>query len=750
MKLSLVSYMPRADGQIPIGLLTLAEIARQEGLHDIRVRDLPDRCDEDAFVRSLLDRDVVGFSSICSTFNQTIRLCRRLKVANPDIRVLLGGPQAALTARESLAAFPFIDAIFQGEAEHSWRDFLRQTAAQSLSWAKIPGVAWRDGGDIALNDPAPLVKDLDALPLPALDLYSYPSRAAVTPIEIGRGCPFACTFCASSPFFKRRFRLKPVARILQEMDAMFERYGSRHFYFVQDSFSVKRSFVEEICAALKRHRRPYTWYCSARTDQIGDGLLATMKEAGCRGIYYGLETGSQRMQALIAKRLDVEESLKVINSTAAHGLEVTTSMIVGFPNEQVADLRDTLRVFLDLKAAGHAMVQLHVLAPMPGSALSREGYGLGYDAMPSDFSDTAHVLDAEDDTLIRGNPEIFCNFWHYENPAIPRQRYLFIAHFLVRASMYFPDALRLSAQHSRNALIERLLMGDMPAPFYSDPQFFADSARSVTLTGKVLADFAVAPDGPRTRTRQYDPVGAESAPPRPKRNGSEQGQALPARQERGSTIEFSLHATEAAGPAAGGLAAADGDDGAAKLSFEKICASCGECCFAPGGLLCGPDEWPKICDALAARDGWRRLAEPFDGSGLLVVREFRDVVHSEAGDGKPRVRRACPALESRDGRWRCSIEAVKPSGCIAFPLNVVLHAQTPAAGPAFIALEFDDPEGRKSCPLDRALRRSPQMLQRYCEAVQRRELDRHGAFALAAYNRMKQLQTRRPAEGKCR
>lgn len=732
MKLSLVSYMLHADGQIPIGLLTLAEIARQEGVHDIRITDLPERRDEDAFVRSLLDRDVVGFSSICSTFNQTIRLCGRLKAANPSIRVLLGGPQAALTARELLTAFPFVDAIFQGEAEFSWREFVRQKAAQSLTWAKIPGVAWRDAGGIVLNEPAPLVKDLDTLPLPALDLYSYPSRAAVTPIEIGRGCPFACTFCASSPFFKRRFRLKPIARILQEMDAMHERYGSRHFYFVQDSFSVKRSFVEEICAALKRHPRRYTWHCSARTDQIRDGLLATMKEAGCRGVYYGLETGSQRMQALIAKRLDIEELLKVINSTAAHALEVTTSMIIGFPNEEIADLRDTLRVFLDLKAAGHVMVQLHVLAPMPGSTLSCEGYRLGYDAMPSDFSDTAHVLDAEDDTLIRGNPEIFCNFWHYENPAIRRGRFLFIAHFLVLASIYYVGALRTAAKHSRDALIERLLTGDMPAPFHSDPRFFADPSRSLMLTRKILAEFVEVADEPLMHAQQSAVAKIATAPLR--RTGvaaPEQAAALAATQERGWV--------------------ADGDAREAALSFEEICASCGECRFEPGGLLCGPDEWLKICDALAARDGRRRVAKPFDSGGLLVVDEFQDVVQSEGGDGKRRMRRACPALELQDGRWRCSIEAVKPSGCIAFPLNLVLHARAPAEGPSVIALEFDDPAGRKSCPLDRALRRFPDMLQRYCEAVQRRDIDWHGAFALAAYNRVRQLrQLQAAAEGERR
>ena len=439
MKLALISYMIRGEGQIPTALLTLAALARQEGVTDIQVLDLPERREEDAFVESLQDCDVVGFSSICSTYNQTIRLCRRIKTTNPGIRAILGGPQASLTAQSSIRAFPFVDVVFVGESENSWREYLKTGAA--------PGTVWRDGSAIRENPPVPVVRDLETIPFPALDLYRYAGRA-VTPLEIGRGCPFACSFCASSPYFRRNFRLKPVPRILEEMDLLHQFYGSRSFYFVQDSFSVNRSFVEELCAALTRSQRGYTWHCSARADQVSQEQVAAMKQAGCRGIYFGLETGSQRMQQVINKHLNVADAVQVVQRSAEQGLEITTSMIIGFPNEQPEDLRDSLRVFLDLKAAGHALVQLHVLAPMIGSALSGEGHTLKYDGMPSDFSDTAHVLDAEDRELIQGHKDIFASFWHYENPLIPRQRFLFLAHFLTLASLYFANELRTAAKCS--------------------------------------------------------------------------------------------------------------------------------------------------------------------------------------------------------------------------------------------------------------------------------------------------------------
>jgi Fe-S-cluster containining protein len=137
-------------------------------------------------------------------------------------------------------------------------------------------------------------------------------------------------------------------------------------------------------------------------------------------------------------------------------------------------------------------------------------------------------------------------------------------------------------------------------------------------------------------------------------------------------------------------------------------------------------------------------------SGLVVVDEWREVAQSRGGDGATAVRRACPALEFRDQRWRCSIENVKPAGCVAYPLTLVLREQSGAGAQWSISLELNGPTPRQSCPLDRALRRSPRLLQRFREDVQRRQGHRHGAFMLAAYNRKKQLEAATPMHGELR
>jgi radical SAM superfamily enzyme YgiQ (UPF0313 family)/Fe-S-cluster containining protein len=746
MKICLVSYLPKRDGQIPIGLLTLASIARQAGVQDISVEDLPERQDEDAFIESIREFDVVGFSSICTTFHQTIRLCRRLKVAAPEVLVVLGGPHASLTTSDVLGEFDFVDAIFAGEAEKPWRDFVDAFQNGVLDWSVIAGMAWRNDGRVVTNPPAPLLQDLDELPLPAFDLYDFARNAPVTPVEIGRGCPFSCTFCATSPFFSRRFRLKPVRRIIQEIDLLFTHYGSRSFYFVQDSFSVSRKFVAELCSSLQGHDRAYSWHCSVRADQMSDDMAKMMIEAGCNGVFFGLETGSQRMQSLIKKGLDVKQAVETILSTARVGLPSMASMIVGFPDETLDDLRDTLDVFLELKSAGLELVQIHVLAPLPGSTLSAEGHPLAYDGMPTDFTDATMVQDEEDISLITANQSIFSNYWYYCDTQIPRDRILSVATILAVSSQYFPNTLHLASVHARRAVVDNLLTGDLSNSwrmYCLSRRAMSDAIAYVRGFWNAIAKFA---DEPLSIAFRYDCAYAEleidaaalpihlelpaSAGERPGRRliadfATENSYAPYLLRRHGTRVEVArLRPDERSY----GQQYAVDEHMEAALLFQRVCASCGECCFEPGGILCGRDEWPRIHDALTNLLGQDVAARQFDNSDLLVL-----ATSSEPAAGPERTkRRACPALAHGPNGWRCAIEEVKPAGCIAFPLNLVLRAG--ADDVSVMSLEFRQGANERGCELERALLRAPTLARAYCDQVRDRILMREGAYSLSAYN----------------
>jgi hypothetical protein len=181
----------------------------------------------------------------------------------------------------------------------------------------------------------------------------------------------------------------------------------------------------------------FGWNCSARTDCIDDELIALMAHAGCQGIFFGIETGSQRLQEIIDKNLDLREAAARIRSTDRHRIHTTVSLITGFPEETREDLHDTVGFLMETVPLDNAKPQLHLLAPLAGTPIEeRYRDQLTLDDILSDMSCHGWRLDAADRSLIASHPAIFPNFYAPPNDGLDRN-YLrelrdFILHGIVR------------------------------------------------------------------------------------------------------------------------------------------------------------------------------------------------------------------------------------------------------------------------------------------------------------------------------
>ena len=371
----------------------------------------------DGFAQVLAERavqshaDVYGLSTICSTFPLTLRVARAIKQMRPGAMVLLGGPQVSVVDAEVMEAFPFIDFVLRGEVEHSLPLFY-QRLTSDYSFADVPGLTYRDGGTVRRTSNPPLVEDLDALPQAAYHLSSYLHGMPSASIELGRGCPFACTFCSTNDFFRRRFRLRSPQNVLAEMRSVSERYGVHHFELVHDMFTVDRKRVVAFCEAMAASGDNFTWDCSARTDCVDEDLLQQMAESGCRGVFFGIESGSTRMQRLIDKDLDPARAEEMLHAASRHGLRSTCSLITGFPEERWEDLRDTLRVFITSARCEGSFPQLNLLAPLARTPLHlQHKHELTLDELCSDMSHQGLSQGEDELELIRAYPDIFPNFY---------------------------------------------------------------------------------------------------------------------------------------------------------------------------------------------------------------------------------------------------------------------------------------------------------------------------------------------------
>lgn len=417
-----------------LGLISLAAVAEQAGhtvaLYDPKLELQRGKLFLDASLyRRIADDiletapDVVGLTSLGCNFICTAKIASYLKSLYPELPVLLGGPHATILDRAILQRFPQFDVIVRNEGENTLLPVLDGLKRRQLHF--IPGISFRMGTSIVSNPGEPLISDLDALPRPAYHLYPlHELKIRTIRVEAGRGCPFSCTFCSTASFFGRKFRLKSAERICEELDHLHQTYGLSDFSLTHDLFTVNRAKVVEFCERVGN--RGYSWACSARMDCVDEELLVLMRASGCRSIYYGIETGSVRMQKVVDKRQDLSMVAPTLDVSERLDMFSTVSLITGYPQEEQADQRDTLDLAGQCFYRDQAKlrVQLHLLTPEPGTRLMQEfGSTLEYDGHITDFN--FPTLEADDADIMAANPDIFMNH-HYFPTVLPRERHVFV------------------------------------------------------------------------------------------------------------------------------------------------------------------------------------------------------------------------------------------------------------------------------------------------------------------------------------
>jgi radical SAM superfamily enzyme YgiQ (UPF0313 family) len=379
------------------------------------------------------DAEVYGFSSLCNSYPLTIRIAEAVKALRPQAIILFGGPQASVVDLETLANFSFVDFVLRGEAEVTLPLLLDQLVGEHR-FEQVPGLSYRLGTQAHRNANAPVITNLDALPMPAYHLTTDLQGAQKAVLELGRGCPFACTFCSTNDFFRRNFRLRSPQRILQDMRIIDARYGIRDFELVHDMFTVDRKRVVAFCEAVLASGEGFTWSCSARTDCVDEDLLELMARAGCRGIFFGVESGSERMQKIIDKHLDPKRAEEMIDLTERLGIRSTVALITGFPEENRDDLRDTMRVFMHSTRCASSHPQLNLLAPLAATPLySRHKHELFLDELCSSMSHQGRYQKEADLKLIRIYPGIFPNFYSIPTRHLDRSYLIELREFTLMA-----------------------------------------------------------------------------------------------------------------------------------------------------------------------------------------------------------------------------------------------------------------------------------------------------------------------------
>ena len=324
----------------------------------------------------------VSFYTLWPFYHVILRVARDVRAQNKDITIILGGPQASATAMDTMEAMEFVDYICTGEGENTIVPFceaLLRNGSKGLE--TVPGLYYRQDGQIHFNDiPCPLC-DLNTLPRwdPRLMDVAYEETEAdrrsatyFMPIDAGRGCPYSCTFCCSSYFWKRTYRLKSPARIVADIRYFKETFGIRSFWFSHDAFTTNKQLVTEVCDRIIAEGLNVVWRCTARIDCISEDLILKMKQAGMTQIELGVETGSKRMQKLINKNLNLDRACQMIDFLLKEGIRVGLFFMYGFPEETEEDLAQTLDMLYAQLDKGNCHVSMSFCRFNPTTALTEQ------------------------------------------------------------------------------------------------------------------------------------------------------------------------------------------------------------------------------------------------------------------------------------------------------------------------------------------------------------------------------------------
>ncbi|HZQ69923.1 MAG TPA: hopanoid biosynthesis associated radical SAM protein HpnJ [Terriglobales bacterium] len=302
-------------------------------------------------------------------FPGDIRLARKIKEANPKIKIAFVGPHVSVLPEKSLRDCPDIDFVCRKEFDYAVVDY-----ANGKSLEEIHGVSFLQDGKVVHNPDAPQIQDLDALPHVTdvykrdLDVTRYNVPFLLHPfvsLYTTRGCPAQCTFCLwPQTLSGHPWRKRSSDDVAREMARAKEYWPNvKEFFFDDDTFNIQKARTVELCAKLKP--LGLTWSCTSRVTTDYETLKA-MKEAGCRLLIVGYESGDQQILKNIKKGATVERARQFTKDCHKLGLVVHGDFILGLPGETRDTIRNTINFAKELDVE---TIQVSVAHAYPGTEL---------------------------------------------------------------------------------------------------------------------------------------------------------------------------------------------------------------------------------------------------------------------------------------------------------------------------------------------------------------------------------------------
>ena len=307
-------------------------------------------------VNGSVDSDFVGFSCTSPQMKHALQLAGEIKEQNLKVKTVFGGHHPSSLQSETLA-YPQVDMVVAGEGEAGLSMILRQPKEKTIY---LP----------------PPIENLDIIPFPDRKLIHQERTLALTEqndgeriasILSGRGCSFNCTFCTGDhDVFGKTVRKRSVNDVLDEIEQLVNEWNIDFLKFADTEINTSITWVKEFCNEKIQRRITIPFGCNIHTALINKSTLQLMKEANCREIWIGCESGSQKILKQMHKGVTVKMLENVFQWSKEVGLLRRAYFMVGFPSETREDFNMTLDLAERLEPD---VLGCTILAPFPGTQI---------------------------------------------------------------------------------------------------------------------------------------------------------------------------------------------------------------------------------------------------------------------------------------------------------------------------------------------------------------------------------------------
>jgi radical SAM superfamily enzyme YgiQ (UPF0313 family) len=356
----------------PYSLLQLGSLLLEAG-HHVRLLDANGADASYPDVESWLRAspyDALVFRFTPTTFDHDLHVAELSKAVQPDAPTIGICWTLRTLSTQVVQGAPALDIYLRHEYENVGTQLI-DALEDGTPLDLVPGLAFRDDGHVRVTNDAPAIAKYDGMPLPAyhllpsLDPYfiSAPACRPFTILYASKGCPYACSFCTVA---RTSWKYRSAEKVLEELRYLQERYRIRTVSFFDETFTMNKKRVRELCEGIRREQIDIRWYCNTRVHLVDPDLLRAMRAAGCSGISFGVESGNQEILDSVSKQATVAQAEQAIRWTKEADIKTYCAFILGLPGETRETAMDTIRFALDALPNG---AQFNVLAPYPGTEL---------------------------------------------------------------------------------------------------------------------------------------------------------------------------------------------------------------------------------------------------------------------------------------------------------------------------------------------------------------------------------------------